>query len=75
MVSAGVQQLCQKKGISLLILAERSGIAFKRLRAIYLGRWTASPSERETIAQALDTSSGGIAWDHSTPVEHFRGPG
>ena len=75
MTSIGLQSLCKEKETSLLRLAERSGIALKRLQAIYLGRWTPSPQERETIAQALDTPSGDIAWGHNTPVEHFYGPG
>ena len=73
--SIGVQKLCEKKGVSLLSLAERSGTGLKRLQAIYLGRWTPTPNEREAIAKALDTPSSDIAWEHNTPVEHFYGPG
>lgn len=75
MMSIGVQNLCKQKEVSLLSLAERSGLDLKRLQSIYLGQWTPSPNEREQIAQALGTSSDEIAWDHSTPVEHFYGPG
>ena len=74
-MSISVQKLCTDKGISLLSLAERSGLELKRLQSIYLGKWTPSPSEREKIAQALSTSSNEIAWEHSTPIEHFYGPG
>ena len=74
-MSISVQKLCKDKGISLLSLAERSGLDLKRLRSIYLGQWTPSPNEREKIAQALGTSSDEIAWEHSTPVEHFHEPG
>ncbi len=70
-----VQNLCKDKGISLLSLAERSGLNLKRLQTIYRSQWTPSPSERERIAQALGTSSDEIAWEHSAPVEHFCGPG
>lgn len=70
----GLHKLCQERNLSLLDLAERSDIALKRLQAIYLGRWTPSPREREMIAQALDASSGDIAWEHNTQVEHFYGP-
>jgi transcriptional regulator with XRE-family HTH domain len=73
-MSISVQQLCKQKEVSLLSLAERSGMDLKRLQAIYLGRWTPNPTQREKIAQALDTPSGDIAWQHSTPVEHFYGP-
>ncbi len=75
MMSISVQKLCKDKGVSLLSLAERSGLDLKRLQSIYLGRWTPSPNERERIAQALGTSSDDIAWEHSTRVEHFYGPG
>jgi hypothetical protein len=58
----------------LLSLAERSGVELTRLRAIYFSQWTPSVEERAMIAQALDTPSGDIAWQHSTQVEHFYGP-
>ena len=75
MMSISVQELCKQKGVSLLSLAERSGLDLKRLQTIYRGQWTPSPSEREKIAQALGTSSDEIAWEHSTPIEHLYGPG
>ena len=75
MMSISVQKLCEQQGVSLLSLAERSGLDLKRLQTIYRGQWTPSPSEREKIAQALGTSSDEIAWEHSTPIEHFHGPG
>jgi transcriptional regulator with XRE-family HTH domain len=61
MMSICVEKLCKQKGISLLSLAERSGLDLKRLQTIYRGQWTPSPSEREKIAQALGTSSDDIA--------------
>ena len=74
-MSISVEKLCKQKGVSLLSLAERSGLDLKRLQTIYRGQWTPSPNERERIAQALGTSSNEIAWEHSTPIEHFYGPG
>lgn len=73
-MSFNIQELCQLKGVSLPGLVERSGMDRNRLQAIYLGRWTPDPTQREIIAQALDTPSDDIAWQHSTPVEHFYGP-
>jgi len=73
-MSFSVKELCQQKGVSLLSLAERSGMDLKRLQAIYLGRWTPTPTQRDKVAQALETSSGDIAWQHSNAVEHFYGP-
>ncbi len=75
MMSISVEKLCKDKGVSLLSLAERSGLDLKRLQTIYRGQWTPSPNERGKIAQALGTSSDEIAWEHSTPIEHFYGPG
>ena len=75
MMSISVQKLCKDNGISLLSLAERSGLDLKRLQSIYLGQWTPNPNEREKIGQALGTSSNEIAWEHSTPIQHFYGPG
>ncbi|MCA9120457.1 MAG: helix-turn-helix transcriptional regulator [Planctomycetaceae bacterium] len=69
-----IQELCRQKGVSLPSLAERSGVDLTRLQAIYLGRWTPSANQRAKIAQALDTPKDDIAWQHSTPVEHFYGP-
>ncbi|MDA1053871.1 MAG: helix-turn-helix transcriptional regulator [Planctomycetota bacterium] len=73
-MSISLQELCRQKGVSLLSLAERSGVDLKRLQAILGGRWTPNATQRIKIAQALDTPSGDIAWQHSTPVEHFYGP-
>jgi len=75
MMSISVQNLCKQKGVSLLSLAERSGLDLKRLQSIYLGQWTPSPNEREKIAQDLGTSSDDNAWEHTTSVEHFYGRG
>ena len=74
-MSISLQLLCQQKGVSLLSLAERTGIDLKRLQAIFLGRWTPSANQREKIAQTLNTPREEIAWQHNTQVEHFYGPG
>ncbi len=74
-MSIGIQKLCKEKVISLLSLADRSGIALQRLQAIYQGRWTHGPRERVAIAQALETQNAEITWEHKTSVEHFYGPG
>ena len=73
-MSISLHNLCRQKGVSLLSLAERSGVDLTRLRAIYLSQWTPSVNQRAMIAQVLDTPSDDIAWQHSTPVEHFYGP-
>ena len=73
-MSISIHNLCQQKGVSLPSLAERSGVDLTRLQAIYLGRWTPSANQRAMISEALDTPKDDIAWQHSTPVEHFYGP-
>jgi transcriptional regulator with XRE-family HTH domain len=73
-MSISVQNLCNQKKVSLLSLAQRSGMDSKRLQAIYLGRWTPNANQREKIAEVLNTPIGDIAWQHVTPVEHFYGP-
>ncbi len=74
-VSISVQKLCRQTGLTAAELAARSGLDEKRVEAIVLGRWTASPDERARIAAVFNTPVESIAWRHTTPVEHFHGPG
>ena len=74
-MTVSLQKFCENKEVSLLTLADRSGMDLLRLQAIYQGRWTPSPAERQRIAQALDAPADEIAWGHGIPVEHFYGPG
>ena len=66
---------CKQKGISMLEVAQRSGIDLMRVQAIYLGRWTPSPSERKKIAEVLQVEADDIAWGHKTPIQHIYGHG
>ena len=52
-----------------------SGLELARVQAIYLGRWTPSPAERQKIAAVLRTSVEEIAWGHVTPIQHLYGHG
>lgn len=74
-MSVSVQKLCQDQDVSMLALADRSGLGVERTAAIFQGRWTPSSKEREKIAVALGAAREDIAWEHGTPVEHFYGPG
>lgn len=74
-MAIGVSDLCKQKQVSLLELADRTGLDLKRLQAIFLGRWTPSPAERQSIAEALETSVDEIAWGHQTPIQHIYGHG
>jgi len=74
-MATNIQDLCKEKGLSLLELADRSGLDLPKTNAIFQGRWTPSPKERQGIATALDTAVDGIAWGHATPIQHIYGLG
>lgn len=74
-MATSVNELCKQQSVSLLELADRTQMDLKRLQAIFLGRWTPSPQERQTIAEALETSVDEIAWGHETPIQHIYGHG
>lgn len=74
-MSANLQTMCKQKGVSLLELTDKTGLDMTRVRAIFLDRWTPSPTERQKIAAALNVSTEDIAWGHQTPVQHIYGHG
>jgi cyanate lyase len=74
-MAGNVMDHCKSKGISLLELADQSGLDLKRVQAIYLGRWTPDPNEREKLAAVLEVSVDEIAWGHKTPIQHIYGEG
>jgi len=74
-MATSVHDLCKEKEISLLELAEKTGLDLKRVQSIYLGRWTPSPTERQKIADVLGKPSEDIAWGHETPIQHIYGHG
>lgn len=74
-MATNVHDLCKQRGVSLLEVADRSGVDLLRVRAIYLGRWTPSPEERQKIAAVLEVTTDDIAWGHQTPIQHIYGHG
>lgn len=74
-MARSVLEICRMNRISLLELADRSGLDLPRTRAIYLGRWTPSPGERQQIAAALNVGLDDVAWGHETPIQHIYGHG
>ncbi len=74
-MALSVQDHCKEKGLSLLELTDKTNLDMKRLQAIYLGRWTPSPAERQKIAEALGTSTDDVAWGHETPIQRIYGHG
>ena len=74
-MATNLQDLCKQKSISLLELADKSGLDLPKLRAIFMNRWTPSPTEREKISAAIDVPKDDIAWGHETPIQHIYGHG
>jgi len=74
-MAANVDDLCRANDITLKQLAEKSGLDEQRVMAIYLGRWTPSPSEREKIAGVFGLQPGDVVWGHKTPIQHIYGQG
>ena len=74
-MAMSVYELCKSRGVSLLELADRSGLDLPKTRAMYLGRWTPSPDERQRIAVALQVTVEDVAWGHETPIQHLYGHG
>ena len=74
-MATSVQDLCKQTDVSLLELADRTGLDLPKLRAIYMGRWTPDPTERAKIAEALDVTTDDVAWGHTTPIQHIYGHG
>ena len=73
--SSNMEELCKQRGISFDDLVEKSGLERTRVMAIYLGRWTPSPVERDKIAAVFGVSKDEIAWGHKTPIQHIYGHG
>ena len=70
-----VAELCGQQQIDLDTLVEKSGLDRSRVQAIVEGRWTPSPSERKSIAEALGVEPTEITWGHKTPIQHLWGHG
>lgn len=75
MGTRSVAELCEAENLTIEQLAEKTGLEQQRLLAILLGRWTPSPTERETVARALDVTIADITWGHKTPIQHIYGQG
>jgi hypothetical protein len=40
-----------------------------------MGRWTASPQERQRISDVFNVPTDEITWGHVTPIQHIYGQG
>jgi hypothetical protein len=65
----------EESGISMGTLIAATGLDAKLVKAVVSGNYTASPSQRQRLADALGVSTDDISWDHAVPVEHLRGNG
>ncbi len=72
-MTKSIDELCQEQGLRFDELVERSGLEHDRMQAIFMGRWTASPSDRLAIASVLAVTIDDISWGHKTPVQHLWG--
>ena len=74
-MALSVAELCQQKQITFEELVEQTGLDASRVRAIVLGRWTPSPTERKKVADVFGVSIEEISWGHKTPIQHIYGHG
>lgn len=70
-----VSELCERANLSIAQLIDRSGLEEARVAAIFMGRWTPSPAERQKIAAVFGVTVEEIAWGHKTPIQHLYGHG
>ena len=73
--STSIEDLCKQRGLPFDELVEKSGLERTRVMAIYLGRWTPSPAERDKIAAVFGITKDEITWGHKTPIQHIYGSG
>ena len=62
-------------GMTFDELVKATGLEKKVLEAIYYGRWTPSPQQRQRVADALGAGVDDIGWGHSNEVIHIHGHG
>ena len=60
----------EEAGISAGQLVAATGLDRKLVEAIVAGNFTASPSQRQSLAAALGVSTDDISWGHAVPVQH-----
>jgi hypothetical protein len=70
-----IARVMEETGIGIGALVAASGLDKRLVRAVVTGNYTASPAQRQRLADALGVSTDDIAWDHAVPVQHLRGNG
>ena len=74
-MTKSVEEHCREHDIRFDGLVEQSGLEHQRVMAIYLGRWTPSPKERDAIAGVFGVTKDEVTWGHKTPIQHIYGSG
>jgi hypothetical protein len=66
--------ILEKRAITIVQLAKLSSLDQERVKAITVGRWTASPRERQRIVKALDLAVEDVIWGHymEPRVQEYR---
>jgi len=66
--------ILEKRAMTVGQLAELSSLDQGRVEAITVGRWVASPLERQQIAAALDLHAEDVFWGHymEPRVQEYR---
>jgi hypothetical protein len=70
-----VSEWMTERGFDLPTLAQAAGLEQKTVESIVLGRYTASPQQRQKLASVLNLSPDDIHWGQSVPVDHMYGHG
>jgi hypothetical protein len=70
-----VSQWMAERGVTMAALVAASRIDERVVEAIVRGRYTPSPEQRSSLAEALGVGLDQIAWGHAVPVEHMYGHG
>ena len=73
--SRSITDWMAERNLRLEDLLESTGLDRKVLEAIIQGRYTASPQQRQRLAQALGVDMARITWGHTQQVEHIHGHG
>jgi len=70
-----IADLCRENNLNFQDLVEKCGLDESKVKAIFLGRWTPSPKERDAIAGVFGLPKEELSWGHKTPIQHIYGHG
>jgi hypothetical protein len=70
-----VAQWMAERNLAVAEVIAASRLDRRVVEAIFDGRWTPSPDQRQRLADALGVELHDIAWGHAAQVEHLYGHG